>query len=78
MKRRTVRAVVPLVVVAAATGLPTMSAGIRSVGPRPILPFTGIPRPLGTADIAWTGNPSGASAFVRLPAMGLSGSWSLL
>jgi hypothetical protein len=77
MKRRTVRAVVLPILLTASTCLPPMSAGIRSVGLHPILPFPGSPRPLGIADIAWTGHPSGASALVRLTTTDISGAWSL-
>ena len=94
MKHRAVHAIVVLVLIVASAYLPAISAGIRSVGLRLILPWSGIPLSLGaevvtdaafgglsfslflspeggtlllgSADIALTGDPNTADAFLRL------------
>jgi len=52
MKHRAVQAIIVLVLIVASTGLLTMSAGIRSVGLRLILPWSGIPLSLGAELVA--------------------------
>jgi hypothetical protein len=47
MKHRAVHAIGTLVILVVSACLPAISAGIRPVGLRPILPFTGIPLLLG-------------------------------
>lgn len=94
MKHGTVRAIAVGLLVVAITGLPVSSLGLRSVGLRLILPFTGIPLSigaeivtdasfgrlsislflspaggtllLGSADVALTGDPETANAFLRM------------
>ncbi len=94
MKLRTARAIAVGLLVAAITALPASSLGLRSVGLRVILPFTGIPLSIGaevvtgvsfgrvsislflspsggtllfgSTDIALTGDPEAANAFLRM------------